>query len=104
MKHFKFKTEVKVSGRHQTIKRVAATKKQRVTASQATELINERVVAMVKNALRQAEKLPESVINSIKFKTTVEALPVDFMIDLDIPMVEPKVSPEGVTAPSGEIN
>lgn len=27
MKHFKFKTEVKVSGRHQTIKGVAATKK-----------------------------------------------------------------------------
>ncbi len=48
MKHFKFKTEVKVSGRHQTIKGVAATKKQRVTASQATELINERVVTMVK--------------------------------------------------------
>lgn len=102
MKHFKFKTEVKVSGRHQTIKGVAATKKQRVTASQATELINERVVTMVKNALRQTEKLPESVINSIKFKTTVEALPIDFMIDLDIPMVEPKVSPEGATAPSDE--
>ena len=54
MKHFKFETEVKVSGRRQKVKGVASTKKQRVTAAQATELINERVAAMIKNALKQA--------------------------------------------------
>ncbi len=102
MKHFKFETEVKVSGRRQKVKGVASTKKQRVTAAQATELINERVAAMIKNALKQAGELPESIINSIKFKTTVEALPIDFIIDLDIPMLKPEASPEETAAPSGE--
>ena len=83
MKHFKFETEVKVIGRRQKVKGVASTKKQRVTAA-------------------QAGKLRESIINSIKFKTTVEALPIDFIIDLDIPMLKPEVSPEGAAAPSGE--
>lgn len=102
MKYFKFGTEVKVSGRRQMVKGVASTKKQRVTAAQATELINERVAAMIKNALKQAGELPESIINSIKFKTTVEALPIDFIIDLDIPMLKPEVVPEAAAAPSGE--
>lgn len=102
MKHFKFKTEVKVSGRRQIMKGVASTKKQRVTALQATEVINERVATMVKNALKQAGELPASVINSIKFKTTVETLPIDFIIDMDIPIMKPEMSPEGAAAPSGE--
>lgn len=102
MKHFKFNTEVKVSGRRQVMKGVASTKKQRITATQATELINERVAYMVKNALKQAGELPESIINSIKFKTTVEALPIDFIIDLDISILKPEMSPEEAAAPSGE--
>ena len=102
MKHFKFNTEVKVSGIRQVMKGVASTKKQRITATQATELINERVAYMVKNALKQAGELPESIINSIKFKTTVEALPIDFIIDLDISILKPEMPPEEAAAPSGE--
>lgn len=101
MKHFKFKTTVKIIGyRSPMIQGVASTKKQRVTISHATELISERVEAMVKHSLKHEGTIPESVINSIKFKTTVEVLPADFIIDLDIPMLEPKVSPEGAPAPS----
>lgn len=102
MKYFKFGTEIRVSGRRQMVKGIVSTKKQRVTAAQATELINERVAAMIKNALKQAGELPESIINSIKFKTTVEALPIDFIIDLDIPMLKPEEVPEEAAAPSGE--
>lgn len=76
---------------------IALTEK-RVTASQATEQINERVTVMARNNLKQAGELPESLINSIEFKTTVSALPVDFIIDLDKPIVKP----EGAAAPSGE--
>lgn len=103
MKHFKFKTVVKITGyRSPAIQGVASTKKQRVTISQATELITERVAVMVKHSLKQEGKIPASVINSLKFKTTVEVLPVDFIIDLDIPMLEREISPEGAIAPSGE--
>lgn len=101
MKHFKFKTVVKVSGGRQVIQGVAATKKQRVTAPQATKMIEERVGNMVRKGLMEIEKIPESVINSIKFSTTVDALPIDFMIDLDAPTSVPEMSPEGTAAPSG---
>lgn len=98
MKHFKFKTTMKVTGyRANSIQGIAFTNK-RVTASQAAEQINERVAVMAKDNIRQAGKFPESLINSIEFKTTVGALPVDYIIDLDKPMVEP----EGAAAPSGE--
>lgn len=93
MKHFKFKTTVKMVGYSSPIiQGVASTKKQRVSIKQATELISERVAAMVKRSLKQEAAIPENIINSIKFKTTVETLPVDFIIDLDIPMLEPEVS------------
>lgn len=95
MKHFKFKTTVKMVGyRSPMIQGVASTKKQRVSIAQATELISERVAAMVKHSLKQEAAIPENIINSIKFKTTVETLPVDFIIDLDVPMLEPQVSSE----------
>lgn len=101
MKNFKFKTVVKIDGyRYPVIQGIATSKKKRITASQATELITERVVAMVKNALKQEGGIPASVINSMKFKTTVEVLPVDFIVNMDIPMVEPEVLPEGTAAPS----
>lgn len=100
MKHFKFKTTVKVAGfRTTSIKGVASTKKQRISTSHATELINERVALMVKHGFKKTGET-ESVINSLQFKTTVEVLPVDFMIDLDVPMLKPEVSPEGAAAPS----
>lgn len=93
MKHFKFNTTVKMVGyRSPIIQGVASTKKQRVSIKQATELISERVAAMVKRSLKQEAAIPENIINSIKFKTTVETLPVDFIIDLDVPMLEPEVS------------
>lgn len=103
MKHFKFKTVVKITGyRSPSIQGVASTKKQRVTIPQATELITERVIAMVKHSLKQEGVMPESVINSMKFKTTVEVLPVDFIIDLDIPMLKPEVSLEGTATLSSK--
>lgn len=102
MKHFKFKTVVKVSGGRQVIQGVAVTKKQRVTAPQATKMIEERVANMVRNGLKKTGEIPESVINTVKFSTTVDALPIDFMIDLDTPMTAPEMSPEGAAAPSGE--
>ena len=92
MKHFKFKTTVRVAGfRTMPIQGVAYIKKKRVTISHATELINERVALMVKHSFKKSGET-ESVINSLQFKTTVEVLPVDFMIDLDVPMLKPEVS------------
>lgn len=98
MKHFKFKTTMKVTGyRARAIQGIAFTEK-RVTASQAAEQINERVAIMARNNLKQAGEFPENLINSIEFKTTVGALTVNYAFSLDKPMVEP----EGAAAPSGE--
>lgn len=101
MKHFKFKTTVKISGfRTLPVQGVASIKNQRIATSQVIELINERVSALVKNGMKQTGEMPESTINSIHFKTTVEVLKVDIIINLDIPMVGTEVLPEGATAPS----
>lgn len=98
MKHFKFKTTMKVTGyRARAIRGIAFTEKH-VTASKAAEQINERVSIMARNNLKQAGEFPENLINSIEFKTTVDALTVDYAFSMDKPMVEP----EGVAAPSGE--
>lgn len=105
MKHFKFKTTVKISGfRTLPVQGVASIKNQRIATARVVELINERVSILVKNGMKQNGEIPESTINSIQFKTTVEVLKVDFIINLDIPMVETEVSPEGVTAPSVLVN
>lgn len=102
MKHFKFKTAMKLTGyRAKGIQGIAFTEK-RLTADQATMAINERVSAMVKEDLKKAGKLPEEVINSIKFETKIENLTVDVVCNLDEPVTMKKVSPEGAAAPSGE--
>lgn len=83
MKHFKFKTTMKVDGyRSKTLQGIAATKK-RVTAKQAAEMINGRITVMTKEGLKEAGEFPDNIINSFKFKTTAEALPFDYFIDLD---------------------
>lgn len=93
MKYFKYKITVKMSGyRCLVIRGIASTKKQRLTNSKVTERITERIAAMVKQTLKQKGEISAGIINSIKFKTTAEVLPVDFIIDLDIPMVGIKVS------------
>lgn len=88
--------------RYPVIRGIALTQKKRVIIPQATELVTERVAAMVKNILKQEEGVTASEINSMEFKTTVEVVPVDFIIDMDIPMLKPGVSPERASAPSGK--
>lgn len=100
MKHFKFKTAMKLTGyRAKGVQGIAFTEK-RLTADQVATAINERVSATVKENLKKAGKLPEGMINSIKFETKVETLTVDVVYNLDEPIATKKVSSEGTAAPS----
>lgn len=86
MKHFKFKTTMKVTGyRGKTLQGVAFTKK-RVTANQVAEVINAHIATMAKEGLRKTGEFPESVIDSFKFKTTAESLTLDYVVNLDEPL------------------
>lgn len=83
MKPFKFKTTMKLAGyRARAIQGIAFPKKH-VTAAVAAEKINEKVSTQVRNDLKGKGELSESLINAIVFKTTVEALPVDLVFDLE---------------------